>query len=471
MAWKAAGELAALLWFPEIRNITQYRSDLKIAVANVLDIFATIDPSKIITKIKYHLLTHIDEDAVRFGPLVGVATEIYESFNAIFRYCSILSNHLAPSRDIAAQLGAQEGFKHRLTGGWWSCEDGAKWRRAGPGVRHFLEAHPVLQKLLGWSEGKPLTHAAVKLASLKRGEKDHVQYALKTTAAARALNYGHYSAESLWKKCRSVVSESLDECLVSSWVFAKSDMAEGEIKTGRISDILVNGEANAIVILELFQVLSTRDETFGMPVLVRRDSETTFVIIPAKYLMFKFNVQHSCHTAKCAATGERIRMQERVASDNTEKYIEHNPIDRFIINSHAFHNAHLLRATLPRDLLAPIPVFEDRKSKHDELAGELRAKWESRRAKRKRTVMEGETDDETPAASKKPRTRQKGAPKKAKKARAAVPVIAGLVVGRPKRVIKLSARAIAAVLEPAEEDSETDDNELFEDSGDDEYSD
>ncbi|KAJ6615195.1 hypothetical protein B0H10DRAFT_1801703 [Mycena sp. CBHHK59/15] len=56
--------------------------------------------------------------------------------------------------------------------------------------------------------------------------------------------------------------------------------------------------------------------------------------------MFKCNVQHSCHTAKCAATVERLRMQERVESDNTEKYIEHNPVDHFIINFHAFHNAH-----------------------------------------------------------------------------------------------------------------------------------
>ncbi|KAJ7821065.1 hypothetical protein B0H13DRAFT_1510864, partial [Mycena leptocephala] len=70
-----------------------------------------------ITKIKLHLLAHIDEDTVEFGPLVGAATEIFESFNSIFRYCSILSNHLAPSRDIAVQLGDQEGLKHRLTGG------------------------------------------------------------------------------------------------------------------------------------------------------------------------------------------------------------------------------------------------------------------------------------------------------------------------------------------------------------------
>ncbi|KAJ7820412.1 hypothetical protein B0H14DRAFT_2372046 [Mycena olivaceomarginata] len=99
--------------------------------------------------------------------------------------------------------------------------------------------------------------------------------------------------------------------------------------------------------------------------------------------MFKFNAQHSCHTAECGATGERLRMQERVASDNTEKYIEHNPVDRFIINSHAFHNAHLLRAALPRALLAPIPLFEDRRTKHHELAAELREKQETRRAKRK----------------------------------------------------------------------------------------
>ncbi|KAJ6494368.1 hypothetical protein C8R45DRAFT_771753, partial [Mycena sanguinolenta] len=54
-----------------------------------------------VTKIKYHLLTHTDEGVIQFGPLIGVATENFESFNGVFRFCSILSNHLAPSRDIA----------------------------------------------------------------------------------------------------------------------------------------------------------------------------------------------------------------------------------------------------------------------------------------------------------------------------------------------------------------------------------
>ncbi|KAJ6610843.1 hypothetical protein B0H10DRAFT_1810936 [Mycena sp. CBHHK59/15] len=56
---------------------------------------------------------------------------------------------------------------------------------------------------------------------------------------------------------------------------------------------------------------------------------------------------------------------------------------RFIINSHAFHNAHLLCAALPRDLLVPILLFEDRKAKQDEFAATLHANWALRTAKHK----------------------------------------------------------------------------------------
>ncbi|KDR65101.1 hypothetical protein GALMADRAFT_48977, partial [Galerina marginata CBS 339.88] len=72
---KAVGELAALLWVPEIRNMKEYLSDVEIAAANVLDLFAMIDPSKMTNKMKLHLLVHLKEDILRFGPLVGTASE------------------------------------------------------------------------------------------------------------------------------------------------------------------------------------------------------------------------------------------------------------------------------------------------------------------------------------------------------------------------------------------------------------
>jgi hypothetical protein len=185
---------------------------------------------------------HTDDDVVEFGPLIGLATEIFESFNGVFRYCSILSNHLAPSRDIARQLADQEGLKHRLAGGWWPCGEDGKWERAGSGVRHFMAEHPILQKLLGWTEPSSMKHGTVsshlkmftaessftgdfKLVPLKRAEGARKSYPLESTSAAKAVNYGMYTPESMWSKCSYVISESLDECLVGSWVFATSPTA------------------------------------------------------------------------------------------------------------------------------------------------------------------------------------------------------------------------------------------------------
>ncbi len=76
------------------------QSDVEIAAANVLDLFGLIDPSKMTSKLKLHLLVHLTSRYSTLGPLVGVITETFESFNAIFRFCSVYSNHLAPSRDI-----------------------------------------------------------------------------------------------------------------------------------------------------------------------------------------------------------------------------------------------------------------------------------------------------------------------------------------------------------------------------------
>ncbi|KAJ7502039.1 hypothetical protein B0H11DRAFT_1676632, partial [Mycena galericulata] len=85
---------------------------------------------------------------------------------------------------------------------------------------------------------------------------------------------------------------------------------------------------------------------------------------------FKLNVQHDCCTAKCEATGVRLQKQERVESDKIENFIVHNSPDRYIINSHAFH---LLRATLPCSIIAPIPLFLDREEHYTEMATALRA--------------------------------------------------------------------------------------------------
>ncbi|KAJ7822982.1 hypothetical protein B0H14DRAFT_3146177 [Mycena olivaceomarginata] len=365
--WKAVGELSALIWVPEIANMDEYLADLLVAAGNVLDAFAVLDPTKILSKIKLHLLAHLGEDVAAFGPLIG---------------------------------------------GWWPTESGA-WEQAGPRAREFLEARPVLQKLIGWTIQERPTAGAVKPVALPKRQKGvprpvRAGITLGSTDARHALNAGDYNLTSTWFACRQVISAALDECKIGSWVFVRSPITN-ELITGRINNILEDPEASPIIILDHFQVSQERHEIFGMPVLTRRQSERSLIIVPTANIRFQYNAQHDCNHAKCEATGERPRMQERVDSGLVDKFIIHKPTERFIMNTHGFHNAHLLRQVLPRSLIQPIPLFADREAKHFELAETLRGikslkrkRMQEKREAKKKAASDGANPDpaagtETPA--------------------------------------------------------------------------
>jgi len=48
------------------------------------------------------------------------------------------------------QLADQEGFKQRVTGGWWLDSSG-DWKHSGPGVCGALKRYTALRNNLGWA--------------------------------------------------------------------------------------------------------------------------------------------------------------------------------------------------------------------------------------------------------------------------------------------------------------------------------
>lgn len=390
---KAIGELSALLWFPEILNLEEYLDDVETAAANVLDIAALIDPSKIIAKIKYHLLAHLRQDIIRHGPLVGVATETFECFNAIFRFCSILSNHLAPSRDIALQLAEQEVLRHLLSGGRWKAPSG-DWKQPGPSITKFLEDNTFLASLLGYGHNATAASppsGTVKLEPLKRTPNHSKQprsaLLFSDTQAAKAINVPEImkDLQRKWHRGKHVVSHAQDECTVGAWIYAKSPVSSADNPvTGKVLEILQDESGTlSFVVIDVFQVHAIRHEYFGVPILSRRMSEVSLLVVPAKTVMFQYNVQHDCRMAHCVASGKRPVIQERIQTELTEPSIEHKPHDIFLINLHAFHNAHLIRAVLPRNLTQPIPYITvaNREAQHAEIAATLRNSQKEKRQK------------------------------------------------------------------------------------------
>jgi hypothetical protein len=122
---------------------------MKIAVANLLDAFDAVDPLRILTKIKLHLLAHTMDDIRRFGPLIRCSAGIYGAFGGVFRLCSVYSNHLAPSRDISRKFASMARVKHLLSGSYWGDSHSKQWVQAGEGVLTVLRTDRTVQQHLG----------------------------------------------------------------------------------------------------------------------------------------------------------------------------------------------------------------------------------------------------------------------------------------------------------------------------------
>ncbi|KAI0685823.1 hypothetical protein BC835DRAFT_1289282, partial [Cytidiella melzeri] len=407
--WRAVGLLMALLWMPEIDDMDQYTADVEVAVANVLDLFSILDPSKIIWKSKLHLLLHAPDDIRRFGPLVGLSTESYERFNQVFRQCSVFSNHLAPSHDIAHQLANQEGMKHRVTGGWWPEGNDNKditWVRAGAGVRDLIRGNSSIQCILGWNDSQPEHPGSVRLEPIPKDSKTgsrilRAAQIWRLTHAAKTLNAASVAHDSLpWFGCTSLVATSGDKCEVGTWVVARSPLDPDDNLLGRIIEILAHEDCSkAYAVVDAFDLAADRHIVWEMPRLIRRFGEKQSLIVSCTDIQFSFNVQHDCPCAQCSTTGSRVITQERIDSGQTESHVEHCLLDEYVVNLHALHNAHLIRRAIPRSLTAPIPLFptsQARRACHDELAAKLQAKQnvkDSRAASQKRKRVEEKAGD------------------------------------------------------------------------------
>ncbi|KAJ7757921.1 hypothetical protein B0H16DRAFT_1457492 [Mycena metata] len=250
--WKATGELGAYLWFPEIKNMDVYIADLDVLVNNLLDLWGLIDPNRILVKGKLHVLPHTPDDVRRFGPCLIFATEIFECWNAVFRLCSILSNHLAPSHDIAVTLADMERFKHMVSGGWW-CNPTGEYIRAGSSVKSFLTSNRELQRRLGWSEKTALPCGTVKLETVKKREPTEWNLPVREPEPVG----------STWLQCKYLPLPF---------------PARIQIILARQGAPLTPG--NAIVIVEPFIILDVKNHRLNMPLLVPSTDATLMAVNP-----------------------------------------------------------------------------------------------------------------------------------------------------------------------------------------------
>ncbi|KAJ7085866.1 hypothetical protein C8R43DRAFT_909119 [Mycena crocata] len=378
---KAAGDLAARLWVPEINEMEVYLADLKIAIANLLDAWGSVDPLRIILKIKLHLLSHVPDDVRRFGPAVRFLTEIQESYNAVFRLCSIYSNRLSPSRDIAQKFALMDRVKHLLSGGFWFNAASKKWICPGQGV---LLEEPIFQRHIGWVSHKPVVAGTIKLAATKTNP------ALEWHATKASLYWTEdavLAADTQWKVGQHVTAQNGDRASKMCWVFA--DIEDGNSKTtilGRVCEI-VSG-TKSLVTLERFVYTTQRHPEYGWP-LIRRprgteithDKINSFVVVNAVSIRFVCSVQHDCRRGKCQPSVMGKERQEREETSRDLCLIQHSDDDFFVLNMTALHNFTNLCNVLPQSLTELRLLHADREAFHKEIATKAQSLGTQKRQK------------------------------------------------------------------------------------------
>ncbi|KZV84010.1 hypothetical protein EXIGLDRAFT_807538 [Exidia glandulosa HHB12029] len=349
---RCIGALGAVLWIPEIDDLEVYLNDLQILIDNVLDAFTSMDPRKITQKQKLHVLLHLVRDIRRFGPAIRFSTEVFEAFNSVFRMSSVLSNRQAPSRDIAQKLASIERVKHIASGGYWSTNSWVNFTRAGT-IRLPGKAKQIS---IQWKDA---------LSSQCAGEKP---------------------LEEDWIHATDIVVISGDRCSVGSWVCIVQ--SNDQIAYGRVVECIVpaaSKDDSARICVERFRLGTSRHAVLDMPFLARLEPRE-FLVARPEQLQFVFNVQHDCNSGTCqaAVTDADVR-QEREAVMKRLLTVTHDDNGRYIINTHALHNAHLLRRTLPRHLTVPQRVHADadRLAFHITVAAALRVVQGDARIKKK----------------------------------------------------------------------------------------
>ena len=117
--------------------------ELRSAITRLWFAMAKLDPLRLTRRLKLHLLVHLSDQVKDYGPLKNIATERYESYNAIQRQAAMHTNRSAPSKDVATRLETQELVVHCSSGGTIGTGQHDPQQKPGAKISELLQQPEV----------------------------------------------------------------------------------------------------------------------------------------------------------------------------------------------------------------------------------------------------------------------------------------------------------------------------------------
>jgi hypothetical protein len=181
--WSSLCHLGSLIFQTHIDNMAAYIADLR----NLIDIFLNQiiqDSGQWVNKPKFHILLHLPDSILRFGPACLFATEKFESYNGILRNASIHSNRQSPGQDIAITFSNYNSFRQILSSGFFFDKKQNKYVQASNPVTNIFKYNPLIQRTFGFnnsSSSKNIHYPSICKIPVAKLDKLEVPQDLKSS--------------------------------------------------------------------------------------------------------------------------------------------------------------------------------------------------------------------------------------------------------------------------------------------------
>jgi hypothetical protein len=148
--WSALCQLAPLVFQTHIADMDAYQISLR-QLIRVFIYHLIKTTAQWVNKPKIHMLLHLADSILRFGPAALFVTEKFESYNGVLRKSSIHSNRQSPGKDIGISFANFRILRHLASGGFFFNHIANAYQTASAKVLELFANSPSVQKSMGYN--------------------------------------------------------------------------------------------------------------------------------------------------------------------------------------------------------------------------------------------------------------------------------------------------------------------------------
>jgi hypothetical protein len=169
-----------------VKDVTQWKSVCSEFVATTAEYMPSYSK-----RLKTHLILHLVDNIVEFGPTQSFNTERYESYNSLVRNRNIYGNRHNPSKDIATSFSILHQLRFICSGGYTNGQ------KCGDGLSN-LYLSPQIQKFLN---GVPSTESYVDKSIYQPGSLRKLKYGTKPCSLIDVMCHNDITLRNILRHC------------------------------------------------------------------------------------------------------------------------------------------------------------------------------------------------------------------------------------------------------------------------------